>query len=252
MSRLARILAFLLIALVAAAPAAAAQENALPRLDATGKSAAEDMSSPVKIVLVLTVLAIAPAILMSVTSFTRIVIVLSFVRRAMAIQELPPNQVVIGLSIFLTVLSMNPVLTDVYQGAVRPYLDEKVTMAEAGERAAGSMKGFLVAHAQDEEIRLFLELTGAEIPETPEDVPMTVLVPAFALSELKIAFKMGFLIFIPFLIVDIVVASILLAMGMFMLPPVIISTPFKILLFILVDGWSLVIRSLMESFQIVT
>lgn len=242
-------LALVIAILAIFSPIAGAQET--ETTDKPAASSAGDLSSPVKIVLVMTLMALAPAILMTMTSFTRIVIVLSFVRRALAIQELPPNQVVVGLSLFLTLLSMNPVWTDVWRDSVRPYLDEKVTLAEAGEKAGARMKTFLIQHAGEEEIQLFLELSEAGVPDTPQDVSLTVLIPAFALSELKIAFKMGFLIFIPFLIVDIVVAGILMAMGMFMLPPVIISTPFKILLFILVDGWTLVIRSLMQSFEVV-
>lgn len=227
-----------------------AQENALPNLDEATASA-EQLSSPVQIVLILTALSLAPAILMTVTSFTRIVIVLSFVRRALSVQDMPPNQVVIGLALFLTIVAMNPTLTAVWDGAVNPYLEEQLTLEEALDVAAVEMKTFMLQHAHDEEIGLFLDVTQSATPETPEDVPLTVLVPAFALSEVKVAFKMGFLIYIPFLILDIVISSILLAMGMFMLPPVIISTPFKILLFILVDGWTLVIGALMESFEVV-
>lgn len=208
----------------------------------------EELSSPVKIVLILTVLAMAPAILMTVTAFTRIIIVLSFVRKALSLQDLPPNQVVIGLALFLSVLAMNPVLTDIYEDAIVPYNNEELDLADAGDVAIDRLHVFLRTHAHEEEIQLFLDLTEAETPATPADVPITVMVPAFALSELKTAFKMGFLIYIPFLIVDIVVASLLLAMGMFMLPPVMISTPFKILLFIMVDGWALIIESLMSSF----
>ena len=217
----------------------------------TADEDAEDLEigTPVKLVLVLTAMALLPSILMTVTAFTRIIIVLSFVRKALSIQDLPPNQVVIGLALFLTIAVMHPVLDAVYTKAIDPYLEEEISLKEAADAAHDEMHGFLLKHAKEDEIQLFLDVTQAETPETPEDVPITVLIPAFTMSELKVAFKMGFLIYIPFLIVDIVVASILLAMGMMMLPPVIISTPFKILLFIMVDGWALVIASLMESFQ---
>jgi len=252
MRTLARILLLAVGLGVAGAPVAAAQESAAAPAPIEAPAAKqEELSSPIKIVLVLTVLAMAPAILMTVTSFTRIVIVLSFVRRALSVQEMPPNQIIVGLALFLTLLSMNPVWKSVYGDALKPYLDEKIDGATAARLAGDHLHGFLAQHAGDEEVQLFLDLSHADAPETPADTPLDVLIPAFALSELKTAFKMGFLVYIPFLIVDIVVASILMAMGMFMLPPVIISTPFKILLFILVDGWTLVIRSLMQSFDVI-
>lgn len=237
------------IASILFSAAASAQENILPDLTQTG-SGDGDLSSPVNIVLLLTALALAPAILMTVTAFTRIVIVLSFVRKALSVQDMPPNQIVIGLALFLTVVAMNPTLTDIYEGAAKPYMDKEIGFDVASERALGSLHEFMRMHTHEDEIELFLELTETPPPETPEQVPITVMIPAFALSEVKIAFKMGFLIYIPFLVVDIVISSILLAMGMFMLPPVIISTPFKILLFVMVDGWTLVIGSLMQSFQV--
>ncbi|MCA9320758.1 MAG: flagellar type III secretion system pore protein FliP [Planctomycetes bacterium] len=229
------------------------QENALPELGATPQAAADtELSGPIQIALMLTVLAMAPAILMTVTSFTRIIVVLSFVRKALAIQDLPPNQVVVGMGIFLTVASMQPVLDQVWADGVKPYIDDEITLVQAAEKSSVHLHEFLRRHAQEDEVQLFLEITNSEQPDKPEDVSIAVMIPAFALSELKVAFKMGFLIYIPFLVVDIVVASILLSMGMVMLPPVIISTPFKILLFIMVDGWSLVIGSLMQSFQVAT
>ncbi|MEZ6196389.1 MAG: flagellar type III secretion system pore protein FliP [Planctomycetota bacterium] len=248
--------ALVLGATLALGPELAAQANDLPSLEPAAESAlasaaSGELSSPVQIVLILTALALAPAILMTVTCFTRIIIVLSFVRKALSIQDMPPNQVVIGLSIFLTIVAMNPTINAVWEGAVQPYMNEELSMAEATDVAKAELKTFLLSHAHEEEIALFLDVTQAEDPETPQDVPLQILIPAFALSEVKTAFKMGFLIYIPFLILDIVISSILLAMGMFMLPPVIISTPFKILLFILVDGWTLVIGSLMQSFQVV-
>ena len=210
----------------------------------------EELSQPVKVVLILTVLALAPALLMTITSFTRILIVLSFVRRALSIPELPPNPVLIGLSIFLTVVVMRPVLTEIQSESLDPYLAGTISLKQAADKAAVPLSTFLRTHARDEDIKLFVDLSNDELPEKAEDLSLTVLIPAFALSELRTAFQMGFLIYLPFLILDLVTASILLSMGMFMLPPVVISTPFKILLFILVDGWDLVVRSLVNSFAV--
>ncbi|NRA94597.1 MAG: flagellar type III secretion system pore protein FliP [Planctomycetes bacterium] len=215
----------------------------------TAPDPTEDLSAPVKIVLILTALTVLPALVMTVTSFTRIIIVLSFVRKALSVQEMPPNQVLIGLALFLTIIVMNPVIGEVNDQALQPYLDEQISLKEAADRGATSLSGFLLAQTRNEDLVLMVDLTRMEKPETPEDAPLHVLVPAFALSELRTAFQMGFLVYLPFLVVDLVVASVLLSMGMFMLPPVIISTPFKILLFILVDGWDLVVRSLVQSFQ---
>ncbi len=209
----------------------------------------EDLSGPVKIVLILTALTVLPGLVMTVTSFTRIIIVLSFVRKALSVQEMPPNQVLIGLSLFLTIVIMNPVIGEVNDTALQPYLDEQITLGEATDRASRSLSGFLLSQTRSSDLELIVDLTQQEKPETAADAPLYVLVPAFALSELRTAFQMGFLVYLPFLIVDLVVASVLLSMGMFMLPPVIISTPFKILLFILVDGWDLVVRALVQSFQ---
>ncbi len=257
MKRMQTALLLMLIAL-SFAPSVAAQNINVPEptvsaAQDTGNSSFMDdldLGTPMKIVMVLTALAALPSILMTITAFTRIIIVLSFVRKAMSIQDMPPNQVVIGMALFLSIAVMRPTFEEIYKESVTPYMDREIALGEAVDRAHDVMHGFLLQHAKEDEIQLFIDVTRAEEPETAQDVPITVLIPAFTLSELKVAFKMGFLIYIPFLIVDMVVASLLLAMGMMMLPPVIISTPFKILLFIMVDGWSLVIGSLMESFQI--
>lgn len=217
---------------------------------ASGGDNIEDLSTPVQIALVLTVLALAPALLMTVTSFTRIIIVLSFVRRALSVPELPPNQVLLGLSFFLTLVIMNPVMQAVNDKALQPYLAKEMKLSAAAEIGGAELGRFLAAQTRDEDLLMMVELTATPAPETAEDLPLRVLIPAFALSELRTAFQMGFLVYLPFLIVDLVVASVLLSMGMFMLPPVIISTPFKILLFVLVDGWDLVVRSLFTSFQV--
>jgi flagellar biosynthetic protein FliP len=208
------------------------------------------MSTAVEIAVLLTVLSLLPAVLVTVTSFTRIMIVLSFVRRAIGVNELPPNPVIIGLSLFLTAFVMAPVGERMYAKAWVPYRDKALSAEEASSTAWSELRGFLLANTRRNELQLFSDL--AKLPATEgdniSDPPARVVIPAFVLSELKTAFQMGFLLFLPFLVIDLVVSSILLSMGMFMLPPVMISTPLKILLFVLVDGWSLVCQSLVTSF----
>lgn len=207
-----------------------------------------NVSTSVKLILLLTVMSLAPSILVLMTSFTRIVIVLSFVRTALATQQMPPNQVIIGLSLFLTFFIMAPTFSEVNQQALTPLFNEEITLDEAYERASLPLKEFMSAHTRQKDLALFLEYSQAERPESIADIPLTTLIPAFAISEIKTAFQIGFMIFIPFLVIDMVVASVLMSMGMMMLPPVMISLPFKILLFILVDGWYLVVKSLLDSF----
>jgi len=206
-------------------------------------------TSAISILLMLTVLSIAPAILMLMTSFTRIVIVLGFLRTSLGTQQMPPNQVLIGLAMFLTFFIMSPTLAQVNEVAFQPYLKGEITQTQALEKAADPMKKFMFAQTREKDLLLFIKYTKTEKPTSYKDIPITVLVPAYAISELKTAFQMGFMIFIPFLIIDMVVSSTLMAMGMMMLPPVMISLPFKILLFILVDGWYLVVKSLLMSFN---
>lgn len=207
-----------------------------------------NVSTSVKLILLLTVLSLAPSILILMTSFTRIVIVLSFTRTALATQQMPPNQVIIGLALFLTFFIMAPTLSEVNEVALQPLFDEEIGLEEAYDRAALPFKEFMAQHTRQKDLELFINYNQAEAPATIEEIPLTMLVPAFALSEIKTAFQMGFMIFIPFLVIDMVVASVLMSMGMMMLPPVMISLPFKILLFILVDGWYLVMKSLLQSF----
>ena len=212
------------------------------------------LSTAVEIALLRPVLSVLPALVITLTSFTRIVIVLSFVRRSLSVNELPPNPVLIALSLFLTMFVMGPVFTRAYEKAYVPYRDGALGAPAAASSAWGELRGFLVANTRESEIDLFLELAHVEKPIDDggtlarSDLPFRVVVPAFVLSELKTSFQMGFLLFLPFLVIDLVVASILISMGMFMLPPVMISTPFKILLFVLVDGWHLVCQSLVNSF----
>ena len=208
-----------------------------------------NVSTSIKLLLLLTVLSLAPSILILMTSFARIMIVLSFTRTALATNQMPPNQVIIGLALFLTFFIMAPTLQEVNEQALQPLFDEEIGLEEAYERAAIPFKEFMAKHTRQKDLELFLEYNQAERPQSIEDIPLTTLVPAFALSEIKTAFQMGFMIFIPFLVIDMIVASVLMAMGMMMLPPVMISLPFKILLFILVDGWYLVMKSLLQSFN---
>lgn len=207
-------------------------------------------ATAVEIAVLLTILTLLPAVLVTITSFTRIVIVLSFVRRALSVNELPPNPVILGLALFLTTFVMAPVGTRIYEQAYQPYQSGEKTLQEAGETAWDQLSVFLVANTRTSELELFTDMAKLEMPEKGQEteLPARVIIPAFVLSELKTAFQMGFLLFLPFLVIDLIVSSVLLSMGMFMLPPVMISTPFKILVFVLVDGWHLVCESLVTSF----
>ncbi|QAY68330.1 flagellar type III secretion system pore protein FliP [Paenibacillus protaetiae] len=206
-------------------------------------------TSSLSILLLITVLSIAPAILVLMTSFTRIVVVLGFVRTSIGTPTTPPTQVIIGLAMFLTFFVMAPTLSQVNQVALQPYLKHEISQTEAFKKAEVPMKKFMFSNTREKDLKLFMDYSKAEKPKTYEDIPLTVLVPAYAISELKTAFQMGFMIFIPFLVIDMIVASVLMSMGMMMLPPVMISLPFKLLLFVLVDGWYLVVRSLLLSFN---
>lgn len=217
-------------------------------MDVFNSGSPETVSTSIKLLLLLTVLSIAPAILILMTSFTRIIIVLSFVRTSLATQQMPPNQVLIGLAMFLTFFIMAPIFHDVNTEALQPLFNDEIQLDEAYEKAAIPFKEFMSKHTRQKDLDLFLNYSQMERPETIQEIPLTALVPAFAISELKTAFQIGFMIFIPFLVIDMVVASVLMSMGMMMLPPVMISLPFKILLFILVDGWHLIVKSLLQSF----
>ncbi|MEH7385743.1 flagellar type III secretion system pore protein FliP [Bacillus sp. JJ1521] len=211
-------------------------------------SAPENVSTSVKLLLLLTVLSVGPSILILMTSFTRIIVVLSFVRTSLGTQQMPPNQVLIGLALFLTFFVMGPTFSEVNDQALTPLFNEEINLEEAYTRAAVPFKEFMSVHTRQKDLELFLNYSGADRPASIQDIPLTALVPAFAISELKTAFQIGFMIFIPFLVIDMVVASILMSMGMMMLPPVMISLPFKILLFVLVDGWYLIVKSLLQTF----
>ncbi len=205
-------------------------------------------SSAVTLLLIITALSIAPAFLMMMTCFTRVIIVLGFVRRALGTQTLPPNQVMLGLALFLTMYVMAPTLKKVNDEAIQPWLSETISQEIALERAKGATRTFLVKHTRKNDLALFIRLANEERPRTVDDVSFATLVPAFITSELKTAFQMGFVIFLPFLVIDLVISAVLMALGMMMLPPVVVSLPFKILLFVLVDGWVLLMQGLVRSY----
>lgn len=202
----------------------------------------------VQIIALTTVLSLAPSLLVMVTSFTRIVIVLSFIRTAMGTQQTPPSQVIVGLALFLTLFVMTPTFEAAYEQGIKPMMDGDLEEIEAMERAIQPFHKFMSEHVRREDLALFIDLSGTETVETAEDIPLKALIPAFMISEIRRAFEIGFLLFVPFLIIDMVVASVLMSMGMMMLPPIIVALPFKIIFFVLVDGWHLVAGSLVKSF----
>ena len=208
----------------------------------------QKVSSSLQVLFLLTILTLAPSFLVMMTSFTRVVIVLSFLRQAMGTQQTPPTQILVGLALFLSFYIMEPVWTDINNNALQPYLSEQISQKEAIDKAQIPIKDFMARQTREKDLALFVNLGDGERPKTATDVSMQALIPAFIISELKTAFQIGFLIYIPFLILDMVVASVLLSMGMMMLPPVLISLPFKLMLFVMVDGWYLTVGSLMKSF----
>jgi len=243
MGRVVLILLFLVVPVTALA-------QGLPTITLGIGEATEpaQVSTALQILILLTILSVAPSILLMTTAFTRIVIVLSFVRQAMGTQQAPSNQIVVGLALFLTFFIMAPVFTQINDEALQPYLNEEISQQDAIPLALEPMRRFMFSQVGEKDLQLLIDISGSEQPENMDDIGMLTLIPAFMLSELKRAFQMGFLLFVPFLMIDMIVASILMAMGMMMLPPIIVSLPFKILLFVLVDGWSLVIGSLVQSF----
>jgi len=218
-------------------------------LDVIGPDGPQSYTMGIRILLLLTALTLAPAFIMMMTSFTRVVIVLALVRQAMGTLHSPPNQVVVGLALFLTLFIMTPVWEQVQLHALDPYLQEQITQERALEQAIIPIRTFMLKQVREKDLELFVNLSGISIPEGPDQTPLRVLIPAFVTSELRTAFQIGFLIFIPFLVIDMIVASILMSMGMMLLPPIMISLPFKLVLFVLADGWFLVVGSLMQSFN---
>lgn len=207
-----------------------------------------EVVNTVKIILMMTVLTLAPAILIMMTGFSRFIIVLSFLRQALGTQQMPPNQLLVGLALFLTFFVMRPAFEEINTGALQPFLANKMNQEQAMDAALVPLRRFMFSQTRDADLGLFVKLSKMGTPKTRQDVPTTVLVPAFIISELKTAFQIGFIIYLPFLVIDMVIASVLMAMGMMMLPPVVISLPFKIMLFVLVDGWTLLIGSMVKSF----
>jgi flagellar biosynthetic protein FliP len=239
----------LLALALAAAPLLTAQSSdSLLGLTLVQNKSGASLGVPMQIVLLLTLLTMLPAILMSITPFLRLTVVLHFLRQALGTQTTPSNQVLVGLALFLSLIIVQPVGQQVYQQSWEPLEKGQITATEAWDRASGPIKTFLLRFAREKDIQLFVELSHAPAPAKPADVPLTALLPAYVLSELKTGFQIGAVLFLPFLIIDLVVASVTLSVGMVQLPPVMISAPFKILLFVLVDGWNLVIGSLVRSF----
>ncbi|HVL56518.1 MAG TPA: flagellar type III secretion system pore protein FliP [Burkholderiaceae bacterium] len=234
------------LALFAAVPAAA---QGLLSVNATPAGSGTMYSVPIQTMLAFAALSFLPAMLLLMTSFTRIVIVLSLMRQALGLQSAPPNQVIIGLSLFLTLFVMGPTLERIYQDAYRPYSDQKLNLEQAVERGASPLRTFMLRQTRESDLGLFARIAGVD-PKTTraDDVPMRVLILAFVTSELKTAFQIGFLVFIPFLIIDLIVASVLMSMGMMMVSPVLVALPFKLMLFVLADGWTLLVGSLVASF----
>lgn len=228
--------------------------GAAPGIDAVTMSPGADgeqtYTLSIQVLLLMTALSMLPAALILMTSFTRIVIVLSILRQALGTAQTPSNQILIGLALFLTFFVMGPVLTEIHDNALAPYLADEISMQQAIDTAQVPLREFMLAQTRDDDIALFARISGREDFQQEADVPFTLLMPAFATSELKTAFQIGFLLFIPFLVIDLVVASVLMSMGMMMLSPLIISLPFKIMLFVLVDGWALVLGTLATSFYV--
>ena len=242
----------LLLLLMLSVSALAAPANATPDsllgITLVQSKNGGSVSVPMQIVVLMTLLSLLPAILMSATPFLRITVVLHFLRQALGTQTTPSNQVLAGLALFLSLIVMQPVAQQVYQDGWDPLEKGQITAGEAWERSSGPIKTFLLKFAREKDIRLFLEISHAPLPAKPADVPLSALLPAYVLSELKASFQIGAVLFLPFLVIDLVVASVTLAVGMVQLPPVMVSAPFKILLFVLVDGWNLVVGSLVKSF----
>jgi flagellar biosynthetic protein FliP len=238
-----------LAAMFAAGTAAAAQSDSLLGITLIQNKTGDTLGVPMQIILLLSVLTLLPAIIMSCTPFLRVAVVLHFLRQALGTQTAPSNQVLVGLSLFLALLVMQPVTDQVYHQAWVPMEAGQITASDAWDKASEPIRGFLLKFAREKDIRLFIELSHAPPPAKPADVPMGALVPAYVLSELKASFQIGAVLFLPFLIIDLVVASMTLSVGMVQLPPVMVSAPFKVLLFVLVDGWNLVVGSLVRSFN---
>jgi flagellar biosynthetic protein FliP len=241
----------LVLLILGASSLALAQSNVtVPSVNFSMKSTnnPQEIVSSIQILIMLTILTLAPAILILMTSFTRLIIVFSFLRQALGTQQMPPNQLLVGMSLFLTFFIMQPVFEKINTEALQPYVNGQMKQELAIEKALVPLRKFMFSQTRGSDLELFLRLSKVNNPKTRADVPTTVLIPAFVISELKTAFQIGFIIYLPFLVIDMIVASVLMALGMMMLPPVVISLPFKIMIFVLVDGWSLIVGSMVKSF----
>jgi flagellar biosynthesis protein FliP len=218
------------------------------KLDMSSANGQVQMTMPVQIMILLTLLTFLPAIIISLSSFPRIIIVFHFLRQALGTQEAPSNQILIGLALFLSFFVMNPTLIAMYNSAYEPWSKGEIDQTQAVERATGPLKQFMLRSTREKDLQLFVEMSGGPKPKGPDDLPMQAVMPAFMISEIKTAFQIGFVLFLPFLVIDMVVSSVLLSMGMMQLPPIMVSLPFKVLLFIMVDGWNLIISSLVKSY----
>jgi flagellar biosynthetic protein FliP len=252
-----RALLLIVLAVVAASGVifeglAHAQSMALPNINLSIGGVADDpgkVATVIQLLFVLTVLSMAPSILLMLTSFTRVLVVMSLLRHALGTQQMPPNQIIVGLSLFITLFIMAPVWNRINNEALKPYYEEQISWEEVLSKGAVPIKEFMMRQTREKDIALFVRIAKEKRPENPSDISLPVLIPSFIISELKTAFQIGFMIYLPFLIIDMVVASILLSMGMMMLPPVMVSMPFKLLLFVLVDGWNLIVGSVVQSFK---
>lgn len=242
---------------IVAVPAVLFAQNAgnvtmpIPKIafDITPASGPKDVALSLQVLFLLSILTLAPSIIIMMTAFTRVVIVLDFVKRALSLQQMPPNQVIVGLSLFLTFFIMAPTFNEMNEKALKPYLDGKISNQQFFDKGMAPMRDFMFRQTRQKDIALFVKLAKIEKPKTRDDIPSYCLIPAFMISELKIAFEIGVFLFLPFIVIDMIIASALMAMGMIMLPPVMISLPFKLILFILVDGWNLLVYELVRSFR---
>lgn len=240
--------ALLTLALLAASPLGAAAPPPTSLFGINMNNSGDSLSVPMQIVILLTLLTLLPAVVMSITPFLRIAIVLHFLRQALGTQSTPSNQVLLGMTLFLTILIVQPLAMDMYHQGWEPLQKNELTVGQAFDAGAKPLRSFMMRFAREKDVALFIEISHAQAPRRPEDLPLQVLIPAYILSELKAGFQIGVVLFLPFLIIDLVVASVTLSIGMIQLPPVMISAPFKILLFVLADGWNLVVGSLMKGF----
>ncbi len=240
---------FILLLFFSASLLVGADEIPTINLSLSAPSSPEQLVTSLNLLVVLTVMVLAPSILFVATSFLRLIVIFSFLRQALGTQQTPPNQILVSLALILTFFIMEPVAKESYDQAIKPYLAQEIGYQEAFEKGVQPFKAFMVRNTREKDLALFFRIRNLENPQTIEDVPLTVAVPAFIISELKTAFQIGFLLYLPFLVIDMVVASVLMSMGMMMLPPVMISLPFKLLVFVLVDGWHLLVGSLVASFN---